>query len=125
MIQLITRLGNCTYRVPYLVLQFLAIDLMLVTAFMNEHIDHICCREPMIDLHKGSTIPVLPASDVFPSVERSIAATTKLRHLLSQTRRSMCIRKPQGSELAPFRTHIRSACLRVSGYHRCGKPPSK
>ena len=66
MVHLTTRLGNSIYRVPFLVVESLAVDVILGTAFMNEHVDHICYREQLIDLHKGSTIPLLTASEFFP-----------------------------------------------------------
>ena len=66
MVHLTTRLGNSIYRLRYLVVESLAVDVILATAFMNEHVDHICYREQMIGLHKGSTIPLLTASEVFP-----------------------------------------------------------
>ena len=66
MVHLTTRIGNSIYRVPFLKVESLAVDVILGTAFMNEHVDHICCREQLIDLHNGSTIPLLTASEVFP-----------------------------------------------------------
>ena len=44
MVHLTTRLGNSIYRVPYMVVESLAVDVILGTDFMNEHVDHICCR---------------------------------------------------------------------------------
>ena len=66
MVHLTTRLGNSIYQVPFLVVESLAVDVILGTAFMKEHEDHICCREQLIDIHKGSTILLLTASEVFP-----------------------------------------------------------
>ena len=70
MAHLTTRLGNSIYRVPYLMVGSLVLDVILGTAFMDEHIDYIYCREHMIDLHKVSTIPLLTASEVFPPPSR-------------------------------------------------------
>lgn len=52
MVQITTRLGNLIYGVPYLMMESVAVDVILGTDFMNEHVNHICCREQLIDLHK-------------------------------------------------------------------------
>ena len=72
MVHLTIRLGNTLYRVPFLVAERLAVDVIQGTAFMNKHVQHICCRGQVIDLYQGGTIPILAASDIYP--ERSEGA---------------------------------------------------
>ena len=48
-----------------MVVESRAVDVILGTASTNEHVDHICCPEQLIDLHRGGTIPILTASEVF------------------------------------------------------------
>ena len=69
MVHLTIRLGNTLYRVPFLVAERLAVDVILGKAFMNKHIQNICCRDQAIDLYQGGTIPILASSDIYP--ERS------------------------------------------------------
>ena len=71
-VHLTIRLGNILYRVPFLVAERLAVDVILGTEFMKKHVQHICCRDKVIDLYQGGTIPILPASDIYP--ERSEGA---------------------------------------------------
>ena len=72
MVHLTIRLGNTLYRVPFLVAERLAVDVILGTAFTNKHVQHICCWDQVIDLYQGGTIPILAASDIYP--ERSKGA---------------------------------------------------
>ena len=72
MVHLTIRLGNTLYRVPFLVAERLAVDVIVRTAFMNKHVQHICCRDQVIDLYQGGTIPILAARDIYP--ERSEGA---------------------------------------------------
>lgn len=65
MVHLTICLGNTLYRVPFLEEERLAVDVILETAFMNKHVQHICCRDQVIDLHRGDTIPILAASDTY------------------------------------------------------------
>ena len=58
-VRLLVRLGNHTFRVPFLVAERLAVGVLLGTAFHNTHIQNIKCIEQMIDFPNGETIPIL------------------------------------------------------------------
>ena len=58
-IMLRIRLGNSTYRVPFIVADKLAINVIIETRFMNHYVDAIECRTQTIRLFRGATIPIL------------------------------------------------------------------
>ena len=53
------RFGNTTYRVPFLVADKLAVEVIVGTRFMNRYVDAIECRKQTIRLNRGGTIPIL------------------------------------------------------------------
>ena len=57
------RLGNTTYRVPFIVADKLAVKLIVRKRFMNRYVDAIECRNQTIRLNWGGTIPILSRHD--------------------------------------------------------------
>ena len=53
------RFGNTTYRVPFVVAEKLAVNVIIGTRFMNRYVDAIECRTQTIRLLRGATIPIL------------------------------------------------------------------
>ena len=125
MVHLTTRLGDSIYRVRYVVVESLAVDVILVTAFMDDHVDHICRREQMIDLQKGRTIPLLTASEVFPQLREKPRGDDGTPSSAEPDPEKRVYEDTAGKRAAPFRTLIPSTPQRISGHHRCGRPPSK
>ena len=54
MVDLSVRLGSTIYRVPFPNAEQVTFQALLVTSFVNKHVDHICCRSQEIDLHHPS-----------------------------------------------------------------------
>ena len=53
------RFGNTTYRVPFIVADKLAINVIIGTRFMNRYVDAIECWTQTIRHFRGATIPIL------------------------------------------------------------------
>ena len=64
------RFGNTTYRVPFIVADKLAVEVIVVTRFMNRYVDAIECRNQTIRLNRGGTIPILSRHDARRPPER-------------------------------------------------------
>ena len=44
---------------PFVVADFLAVDVIIGTRFMNQHVDAIICRRQCVKLHRGCVLPIL------------------------------------------------------------------
>ena len=64
------RFENTTYRVPFIFADKLAVEVIVWTRFMNRYVDAIECRNQMIRLNRGSTIPILSRHDARRPHER-------------------------------------------------------
>ena len=53
------RIGNSLYHHPFIIAESLAVDVIIGTRFMNQHVDSIECRRQCIKLHRGSVLPML------------------------------------------------------------------
>ena len=53
------RFGNTTYRVPFIVPDKFAVEVIVGTRFMNRYVGAIECRNQTIRLSQGGTIPIL------------------------------------------------------------------
>ena len=62
--------GNTTYRVPFIVAEKLAVEVIVGTRFMNRYVTAIECRGQTIWLHRGSAIPILSRHDARRTHER-------------------------------------------------------
>ena len=64
------RIGNTTYRVPFIVADKLAAEVIVGTLFMNRYVDAIECRNQTIRINRGGTIPILSRHDARRPHER-------------------------------------------------------
>ena len=53
------RFGNSLYHLPFVVAESLAVDVIIGTRFMNQHVESIKCRRQCVKLHRGSVPPIL------------------------------------------------------------------
>ena len=53
------RFGNTTYRLPFIVADKLAVNIIIGTRIMNRYVDAIECRTQTISLFRGAKIPIL------------------------------------------------------------------
>ena len=53
------RFGNTMYRVPFIVADKLAVNVIIGTRFMNQYVDAIECRTQTIRPFRVATIPIL------------------------------------------------------------------
>ena len=52
--------GNSLFHLPFVVADSLAVDVIIGTRFMNQHVDAIECRRQCVKIHRGCVLPVLP-----------------------------------------------------------------
>ena len=64
------RFGNTKYRVPVIVSDMLAVEVIIGTRFMNRYVDAIECRNRTIRLNRGGKIPILSRHDARRPYER-------------------------------------------------------
>ena len=57
------RFRNTTYRVPFIVAEKLAVEVILGARFMNRYVNAIERRSQKIQIHRGRTIPILSRHD--------------------------------------------------------------
>ena len=53
------RFGNSVFHMTFFVAESLAVDVIIGTLFMNQHVDAIECRRQCVKLHRGSVLPIL------------------------------------------------------------------
>ena len=53
------RFGNSLFHKPFVVADSLAVDVIIGTLFMNQHIDAIECQRQCVKLHRGCVLPIL------------------------------------------------------------------
>jgi len=67
------RLGNTLFRAKFFVAPTLAVPVIVGTAFMNRHVEAIRCRRQVVELFRGSTIPILATGTGASPLERDDA----------------------------------------------------
>ena len=53
------RFGNSLFHMPFVVADSLAVDVIIGTRFMNQHVDANECRRKCVKLHRGCVLPIL------------------------------------------------------------------
>ena len=53
------RFGNSLFHMPFYVADSLAVDVIIETFFMNQHVDGIECRRQCVKLHRGCVLPII------------------------------------------------------------------
>ena len=53
------RFGNSLFHMSFVVADSLAVDVIIGTRFMNQHVDAIECRRQCVKLHRGCVLPIL------------------------------------------------------------------
>ena len=53
------RFGNSLFHMPFVVADSLALEVIIGTRFMNQHVDAIECRRKCVKLHRGCVLPIL------------------------------------------------------------------
>ena len=53
------RFGNSLFDMPFVVADSLALDVIIGTRFMNQHVDAVECRRQCVKTHHGCVLPIL------------------------------------------------------------------
>ena len=53
------RFGNLLFHMPFVIADSLAVDVIIGTRLMNQHVDAIECRRQCVKLHRDCVLPIL------------------------------------------------------------------